>query len=63
MRKFMIGVESCCRDSSSVRKSFEWRENRRSIRLECEENDAGKFLLCCVTNVEGKKHRLVFPER
>ena len=62
MRKFLMGVEACCRDFPPVRKSFEWRENERFVRLECKENDAGRFLLCSMTDVEGKKHRVVFPE-
>ena len=53
-RKFLTGVEACCKDSSPVRKSFEWRENGRSVRLECKENDVGRFLLCSTTDVEGK---------
>ena len=30
MRKLLMGVEACCRDTSSARRSFEWKENGRS---------------------------------
>ena len=44
MRNFLTGVESCCRDSSPIRRSFEWRENGRSVRLECKKMTLGGFL-------------------
>ena len=30
--------------------------------MECKENDARRFLLCSTTDVEGKKHRVLFLE-
>ena len=62
MRKLLMGVEACCRDTSSARRSFEWKENGRSFRLEYRVNDARRYLLCSVVDVEGKKHMLFFPE-
>ena len=62
MNKLLLGVEECCRDFDPARRPFEWREKGRFFRLECKENIAGRFLLWSVIDVEGKKHRLVFPE-
>ena len=62
MRKLLMGVEACCRDTSFDRRSFEWKENGRSFRLEYRVNDVWRYLLCSVVNIEGKKHRLFFPE-
>ena len=62
MRKLLMGVEVCCRDTSSIRRSFEWKENGRSFRLEYRVNDAGRYLLCSAIDAEGQKHRLFFPE-
>ena len=30
--------------------------------MEYKENDVGRFLLCLVTDANGKRHRLFFPE-
>ena len=62
MNKLLMGVEECCRVFVPARRPFVWRENGRSLRLESKENNVGRFLLCPVTDVEGKKHRLFFPE-
>ena len=62
MNKLLMGVEECCRVFVPARRPFVWRESGKSFRLESKENNAGRFLLCSVTNVEGKKHRLFFPE-
>ena len=62
MVKLLMGVEECCRALVPAGRIFAWRENGRSFRLESKENNAGRFLLCSVTDGEGKKHWLVFPE-
>ena len=62
MNKLLMGVEVCCRVFVLARRPLVWRENGRSFRLKSKENNAGRFLLCSVTNVEGKKHRLFFRE-
>ena len=62
MVKLLMGVEECCRASVSVGRTFAWRENGRSFWLESKVNNAGRFLLCSVTDGERKKHWLVFPE-
>ena len=62
MNNLLMGIEECCKVSVPARRSFVWRENERFLRLECRENNAGRFLLCFATDVEGKKHRLFFQE-
>ena len=56
------GVEECRNAFAPVRRSLVWRENGRFFRLECKENKGGRLLLCSAKDVEGKKHRLFFPE-
>ena len=56
------GVEECCNASAPVSRSLVWRENGRFFRLESKENKAGRFFLCSAKDVEGKKHKLFFPE-
>ena len=60
MNNLLTGVEECRKVFAPTRRPFVWRENGRSFRLECKENNARKFLLCSATNVEGKKHRMFF---
>ena len=55
-------VEECRNASSPVTRSFVWRENGRFFRLECKENKDGRYLLCSAMDVDGKKHKLFFPE-
>ena len=62
LNKLLLGVEECCKVFVPARRPFEWRENGRYFRLESKENSAGRFLLCSITDAEGKGHRLVFPE-
>ena len=62
MVKLLMGVEECCRASVSAGRKFGWRENGRSFWLESKVNNAGRFLLCSVTDGERKKHWLVFPK-
>ena len=62
MVKLLTGVEECCRALVSAGRTFAWRENGTSFWLESKVNNAGRFLLCSVTDGEGKKHWLVFPE-
>ena len=39
-----------------------WCENGRRYSLEMRKNEHGRFLLCSVTDLDGKRHRLLFPE-
>ena len=56
------GVEECCNASTPVSRSLVWRENGSFFRLESKENKDGRYLFCSSKDVEGKKHRLFFPE-
>ena len=62
MEKLLRGVEDSCRTFDPASRTLAWRENGRYFRLESKVNKAGRFLLCSVTDGEGKKHWLVFPE-
>ena len=39
-----------------------WCENGRRYRLEMKENFYGRFMLCSTTDLDGRRHRLLFPE-
>ena len=39
-----------------------WCENGRRYSLEMRKNEHGCFLLCSVTDLDGKRHRLLVPE-
>ena len=56
------GVEAWCRGESSSRRSKVWKEEGRKFRMRCRSNEAGRFLLCPVRDVEAKKFCLVFPK-
>ena len=50
---------------TEIDKNFEglrWCENGRRYSLEMRENYHGRFLLCSATDLDGKRHRLFFPE-
>ena len=53
------GVEAWCREKSSSRHLKIWEEEGRKFRLEFCSNEAGRFLLCSVRDVEAKKYCLV----
>ena len=55
-------VEECLKAPTPVSRSLVWSEYGRFFRLECKENKDGRYLLCSAKDVEGKKHRLFFPE-
>ncbi|RVX15844.1 hypothetical protein CK203_005809 [Vitis vinifera] len=56
------GVEAWYRGESSSRRSKVWKEEGRKFRMRCRSNEAGRFLLCPVRDVEAKKFCLVFPK-
>ena len=62
MEKLLRGVEECCRTFDPASRTLAWWENGRYFRLESKVNKAGRFLLCSVTDGEGKKHWLMFSE-
>ena len=62
MKILLKGVDGYRREAASKRRVFEWKENRRSYRLDCRENAAGGFIFCSVMDLDGKRHWLFFPE-
>ena len=56
------GVEAWCRGESSSRRLKVWKEEGRKFRMRCRSNEAGRFLLCPVRDVEAKKFCLVLPK-
>ena len=58
----MKNVDECRNASTPTSRSLVWREKGRFFRLERKENQDGRFLLCTAKDVEGKKHKLFFPE-
>ncbi|RVX21489.1 hypothetical protein CK203_002068 [Vitis vinifera] len=53
------GVEACCGDNGNRRWVLDWR---RKCRLERRLNEAGRFLLCSVCDIESKRYCVIFPE-
>ena len=62
LSNLLKGVEICCKESSSTKRIFDWKENGRNCKLESRINEAGRFLLCSVTNGEDKRHKIFFLE-
>ena len=56
------GVEDCCRGEFAQRLIKSWEDGGRKFTLECQANEADRFLLCTVVDSEGKKFCLVFLE-
>ena len=56
------GVEDWCRGESSSGCLKVWEEGRRKYRLECRSNEAGRYLLSSVRDLEAKRFCLVFLE-
>ena len=62
VRILIKGVESFRRETGKISEGMEWRENGRRYSLESKENVVGRFIQCSVTDEDGKRHRLFFPE-
>ena len=60
-RNLLKGMKICGRDTATTMQSFDWKENGIIFKLDSKKNDAGRFLLCFVTNEDGKRHKLFFP--
>ena len=56
------GVEACCRDNGNRRWVLDWEEGGRKYRLEQHSNEAGRFLLHSVLDLESKRYCIIFPE-
>ena len=62
LKTLLKRVEIFCKECSRSKRIFEWKENCRAYGLDNRENEAGSFLLCFVTDGEGKRHKLFIPE-
>ena len=62
MKNFLKGIDFCSRVSSQSRRVIDWKENGRFYIREHRENATGRYLRCSVSDVDGKRHKLFFPE-
>ena len=63
LSSLLDGVETYCRRSDNRSWSLVWEEGGRKYRLERRSNEAGRFLLCSVHDLEAKRFCLIFLER
>ncbi|RVW46812.1 hypothetical protein CK203_075677 [Vitis vinifera] len=49
------GVEACCREEKFEKVVKSWEEEGRRFRLERHANEAGRFILCSVRDLEAKR--------
>ena len=63
MKILLKGVETYRRDAVSKNKSFEWKENGRRYSLFCKENVAGNFILCSMTDADGKRQTFLLERK
>ena len=61
-RILLQSVESLRKAANKNSEGLEWRENGRRYSLELRKNYHGRFILCSVTDLDRKRHRLLFPE-
>ncbi|WJZ82789.1 hypothetical protein VitviT2T_002517 [Vitis vinifera] len=62
LRYLLDGVEACCREGINRAWAFGWEEGNRKYRLECRSNEAGRFILCSVRDIESKRYSIIVPE-
>ena len=62
LSSLLAGVETCCRGRDDRSWSLIWEEQGRKYRLERRSNEAGRFLLCSIRDLEAKRFCLIFPE-
>ena len=61
--KFLLkSVESLRAETDKNIEGMVWCEIGRRYSLEMRKNEHGRFLICTVTDLDGKRHRLLFPE-
>ncbi|RVW88494.1 hypothetical protein CK203_043831 [Vitis vinifera] len=56
------GVKACCKGEFAKRYLKNWEDGGRKFKLECRENEADRFLLCSVVDLEANKYCLAFSE-
>ena len=61
--KFLLkSVESLRAEADKNIEGMVWCENGRRYSLKMRKNEHGRFLICSVIDLDGKRHRLLFPE-
>ena len=55
LKNFLKGIDFCSRVSSQSRRVFDWKDNGRFYKLERRENAAGRYIMCSVSDVDGKR--------
>ena len=61
-RTLLKSVVSLRTEADKNIEGLRWYENGRRYSLELRKNDHGRFLLWSVIDLDGKRHRLLFPE-
>ena len=61
-KTFLKCVVSLRTEADKNYEGLGWCENGRRYSLEMRKNFHGRFLLCSATDLDGKRHRLLFPE-
>ena len=61
-RTLLKSVVSLRKEANKNIEGLGWSENGRGYSLELRKNVHGRFLLCSVIDMDGKRHRLLFPE-
>ena len=62
LRSLLGGVEACCKEEKFRKVIKTWVEERRKFILELRANEAGRYIICSVRDMEAKRFSLVFPE-
>ena len=52
LRYLLDGVEACCKEANNRVWVIGWEEGNRKYRLERRLNEAGRFILCSVRDIE-----------
>ena len=55
-------VESLRAEADKNIEGLVWCKNGRRYSLEMRTNEQGRFLICSVIDLDGKRHGLLFPE-
>ena len=61
-RTLLKSVVSLRTEADKNIEGLGWSENGRRYSLELRKNVHGRFLLCLVTDQDGRRHRLLFPK-
>ena len=62
IRTFLKCVASLRKEAVKNYEGLRWCENGRRYSLEMRKNSHGRFMLCSATDLDGRRHKLLFPE-